>query len=266
MRKTIFLFFVSLAFFLIILRFSSAHILQIIDSNNRAGIRVDANPAATVLIDNIELGKTPVQKEDLKQGDHLVQVKVDTGSWQGYVKLNPGTLTVVNRDLSQTATGSSGEVITLEKGRGLSVISNPSEADVEIDGVSKGKTPLLVQDLSAGEHQFIISKGNFMSRSIRSVETNGYRLNMNIDLAVAELDITQVPTTPIQSTTMVQVLDTPTGFLRVRADANASSAEIGRVAPGDKLPLLGEFPNWKKVKLLDGQEGYISAQYAQKLP
>lgn len=265
MRKTIFIFLVSLSFFLIVFRLSSKHILQFLESNNRSGIRVDTNPAATVLIDKTEVGKTPIQKEDLKKGDRLVEVKSDQGVWQGYVKLNTGTLTVVNRDLNKNNPSSSGEVITLEKGEGVSVISSPSEADVEVNGVNKGKTPVLLTGLSAGEHLFLISKPNFLTRSIRSVVTDGYRLGINVDLAVAELDVTQVPTTPIQATPMVEVLPTPTGFLRVRSSDNTSSAEVARVFPGDKLQLLEEVPNWKKVKLSDGKEGYVAAQYVRKL-
>jgi len=266
MRKTVFIFFVALSALFIVIRLSSKHISDFLESSSRAGIRVESNPAGEVFIDSQAGGKTPYQKEDLKKGDHLVEIKGDSAlSWQGYVKLNPGTLTVVNRELSKSSTEASGEIITLEKGEGVSIISSPSGAEVSIDGIIKGKTPTLV-DITPGEHQFVLTKGNFLTRSIRSVVTAGFRLNLAVDLAVSEIDLTQIPTDPISSNSSVKVLDTPTGFLRVRSKANQSSVEISRVAPGDVLTLLDEVPNWKKVKLSDGKEGYVSAQYVEKLP
>lgn len=265
MRKTIFIFLVALSAFLIVIRLSSRELAAFWEKNSRAGLRVDSNPAGEVFVDQVSLGQTPAQKEDLKKGDHLVEIKGESVNWQGYVKLSTGTLTVVNRELSPDPTDSSGEVISLEKGKGVSIISNPAGAQVLIDGVDKGVAPVLISDLSLGEHQFLLSKPNFTPRSIRSVLTEGFRLNMAVDLAVSELDMTQIPSVPIKSTTKVRVLNTPTGFLRVRSGANTSSEEIARVSPGDTLTLLEEVPGWKRIKLSSGKEGFVSAQYVEKL-
>lgn len=265
MRKKIFIIFVVISLILLILRLASVRINEYIASTERSGVRVDSNPGGVVYIDSKEWGKTPYQKEDLKKGDHLVEVRGEALSWKGYVKLNPGTLTVVNRDLNQSSISASGETISLEKGKGVIVISNPTGADVEIDGTLKGQTPMQIGDLVAGEHQFILSKADFTSRSIRSVITDGYKLNMNVDLAVSEIDITKTPTVPIQTVQQVKVLSTPVGFLRVRAEADVNSEEVGRVSPGDKLPLLSEVSGWKKVRLSDGKEGFVSSQYVEKV-
>ncbi len=265
MRKTIFIFLVALSTLLIVIRLSSQQLLSFWEKNSRAGVRVDSNPAGEVFIDKLSLGQVPAQKEDSKKGDHLVEIKAGGLSWQGYVKLTTGTLTVVNRELTEDPTTDSGEIISLEKGQGVSIISNPSGAEVQIDGVVKGVTPLAISDIIAGEHQFLLAKANFTPRSVRSVLTKGFQLNMIVDLAVSKLDLTQIPSVPIQSTVQVKVLATPTGFLRVREAANISSLEIARVTPGDTLPLLEEVPGWKKVKLGDGKEGFVSAQYVEKI-
>lgn len=265
MRKTVFIFLVCLSTFLLVLRLSLKPLRDYLSVPARAGIRVESIPPALVLLDNQEAGKSPVQKEDLAAGDHLIEIKGEAMGWKGYVKLNPGTLTVVNRELNKEPSLQSGEVISLEKGQGIAVLSNPTGADVEIDGNLRGRTPLSLPDLSSGEHQFMITKGSFTTRSIRSVMTDGYRLNLVVDLAVSDIDVTKLEAVPIQSTPQIRVLQTPTGFLRVRAQASVNSQEVGRVVPGDKLPLLEELPSWKKVRLADGKEGYVSSQYVEKL-
>ena len=69
--------------------------------------------------------------------------------------------------------------------------------------------------------------------------------------------------TPISGDT-VTILNTPTGFLRVREDASTGAVEVGRVTPGDTLPLIDEVSGWYKIQLTDGKEGWVSSQYASK--
>ena len=120
----------------------------------------------------------PYQNENLTEGEYLITLQPEDdstqsakASWQGYAKLNTGTLTVVNREMEDTLAASSGETISLEKGKGVTVISTPNQAEVFIDGVSKGLTPLTISDISSGEHQFLISRDNYQKRSIRNIRT-----------------------------------------------------------------------------------------------
>ncbi len=61
----------------------------------------------------------------------------------------------------------------------------------------------------------------------------------------------------------IEILDTPTGFLRVRSEPSTTASESGRVNPKEKYPLLDEKSGWYKIKLSTG-EGWISGRYAQK--
>ena len=70
---------------------------------------------------------------------------------------------------------------------------------------------------------------------------------------------------PALSVQKVRILATPTGFLRVRKEASLDSPEIGRVKTGDELEIIQETKDWVKVKFEDKQ-GWISSQYAKKLP
>ncbi len=246
---------------------------------SRAGLRVEANQKANVYLcedkgncpkEKKPSGTTPYQDESLTEGEYLVKVESQEASgsakpsWQGFVKLNGGTLSVVNRELSDSPTASSGEVITLLRGEGATVISSPSGAEVSIDGKSVGRTPVSISDLSAGEHQFLIGKENYLKRNIRATTVSGFNLTITADLALYEADLTKVPTVPLTTQSELTVKQTPTGFLRVRSTPSTTATEVTRVSPGDTLTLLEELPNWDRVRTPDGKEGYVSSAYTEK--
>jgi hypothetical protein len=264
MRKMLLLIFVSISIVVLIIRFGTTPVLNLLGFKERSGLKIDTNAEAQVRIDNKDAGRTPFQKEDLLPGEHLISLISSQGNWQGYIKLNPGTLSVVNRELAPTEASSSGEVITLEKGAGVTIISNPSPSEVEVDGKGVGKTPLSLNSLEPGEHLFSLSHPSYLKRSVRAALTEGYQLTLRVDLAISEADLTQVSTPPIQANVTLKVLSTPTGFLRVRDAPSTSGKEITRVSPGDSLILIDEQGSWDKVKLSDGKEGYVSSQYVQK--
>lgn len=282
MRKVLLIILIFLSLLALFIRFGTNPLLKSLGLESRAGLRVEANKKAKVFICQAQnpscqaspqdLGSTPYQDENLSQGQYLVFLKDEESTdsakekfaWKGYVKLNSGTLSVVNRELAQTKAVSSGEVITLEKGKGVTLISTPSSAQVTMDGKDLGRTPISISEIEVGEHQFLISKDNFLKRSIRATLVEGFNLTINVDLAIAEVDLSKIPTEPIIKTPQVLIKQTPTGFLRVRAEANINSAEIGRVTPGETLVLLEEIPNWNKIRTKDGKEGYVSSSYTEK--
>lgn len=63
----------------------------------------------------------------------------------------------------------------------------------------------------------------------------------------------------------VEVISTPTGWLRIREKPSLSAKEIGRVSVREKLDLLGESGEWYQIKTAEGTVGYIAAAYAKKL-
>jgi uncharacterized protein YgiM (DUF1202 family) len=63
----------------------------------------------------------------------------------------------------------------------------------------------------------------------------------------------------------VLILQTPTGFLRVRDQASLNGAEIGQIKPGETYQLLDDkTTGWYQIQLTNGKTGWISSQYAQK--
>lgn len=271
MRKVLLPILVFLSVISIFLQLGSGYIKQALGQGAKAGIRVESNQSAKVFLNNEDRGTAPFQDDNLKPGDHLITLKTDETDlpktlWEGYAKLNEGTLTIVIRDIAGKKENSSGEVISLEKGQGAIITSSPSGSEVFVDGKLMGRTPLSLPDLVEGEHQFIISKENFLKRSIRSKVINGLSLNLSVDLAISEPDLTKLPSNPISSTQEITIKSTPTGFLRVRETAGTGAKEIGQVKPKETYVLLEETPGWVRIRLKDSQEGWVSSSYVQKNP
>lgn len=271
MKKVLLILIISFSLVGIIIRLGYQPFVETFNLKPRAGIKIDSNTKSLVFINNTQLGETPFQNEELKEGDYVVVLKSPPESsnsgqelWNGSVRLNGGTLTVVNRELSDSKLSSAGEIITLEKGKGMTIMSNPADAEVSIDGKVVGRTPLYHPQIEPGEHQFLINRDNYLKRSVRSTIIEGYNLTLSVDLAMTELDLTQTPIIPLNATSQVTVLKTPTGFLRVRKSASTTSPEVGRVSPGDMLTLLEEKSGWSKVRLSDGKEGFVSSTYVEK--
>ncbi len=65
-------------------------------------------------------------------------------------------------------------------------------------------------------------------------------------------------------TTTIVVLETETGWLRVRGGPGTNYEEITRVYPGDIYPQLEESDNWYKIKIDDEAEGWVFGSYINK--
>lgn len=219
-------------------------------------------------------------------------------SWEGRVKLNAGVLTLIEREFASSEAGSSGQILTLEKTKNkneasLSVVSDPDGALINIDGEAKGFTPIAIEKAGTGDHQIKVTKEGFIEGIVKAKTVAGFKLIVNIKLAQAEVQPTVTPTpaplpsgkvsptikvTPSPKATIspsakitptggeiakpyVVIKDTPTGWLRVRADASTSAAEIAKVNPGEKYPLLEEKSGWIKISFGDNKEGWVSGQY-----
>lgn len=263
MRKVLILSLLLFSIVALSVKFGSLVLSKNFNLRQRTGIRVQANKEVKVYINQKEVGVTPYASEDFPEGEHFVKIGEGEAFWQGYVRLNPGTWALVNRELSEGIATGSGEIITLEKGSGAMIVSDPDASDVEVDSKPYGKTPLLVTGLGAGEHVFMVSHGNFLKKSIKAQVIDGYRLNLKVDLAISEVEPSG-KTPFLLAPKMVTVKVTPTGFLRVRSKPVLNAPEIARVLPGDSLEVLEELPSWFKVELSDGKEGYVASVYVTK--
>lgn len=249
----------------------------------KAGLQVKSEPAASVFLDSRFLGRTPFD-DRIEPGEYTLKLIPEStattaASWQGKVVLRPNILTFVNRELGTSDLTSSGEIISLERLSGketeISIVTIPEGAAVKIDGEDKGVAPLLLRNIEPGEHEVVVFSAGFASKSVKVKTISGFKLVLNIQLAVTgEGKETEKESTSVSeemktsdektlAKPYVEILDTPTGWLRVRSEPSTSASEAGRVKPQEKYPLLDEKAGWYKIKT-DSVEGWISGSYAKK--
>jgi hypothetical protein len=111
-----------------------------------------------VVIGGIARGKTPVRLT-LPAGQHVIEVGPAGSARAVPVTVEPGV--VVAQYVEMAAEPDPGT-----RGR-LEVTSDPPGAQVSIDGVSRGTTPLTVSDITAGPHRVVITRaGSVITRNI----------------------------------------------------------------------------------------------------
>ncbi|MBI2008517.1 PEGA domain-containing protein [Candidatus Amesbacteria bacterium] len=242
-----------------------------------AGLKIETTPPSLVFVDNQQLGKTPFDKL-FRSGDITVKLIPDSassaiGPYQTQVRLSSQVYTVINRDFGSSESDSAGEVVIPQpQSQGqtsLSVItSSPDSASVSIDDQPQGLTPLLVSPISPGDHKISLSAPGFAPRTVNVQTVSGYKLQISAKLAgPVPISPTPVPSTPAPAAKpQVTILDTPTGFLRVRQGPSTSASESGRIKPGETYPLLKTEGGWFliQIELPSTSSGWISSEYAQK--
>jgi hypothetical protein len=245
------------------------------------GVLINTSPVSDVYINGSLVGKTPYTGT-YKAGE--ITIKLVPGSpsrdliaYETKITLIPGIETIVRREFGKSEDESSGDVISFDKigGRetGLIVISTPENAQVSVDGLPQGFAPYKTSGISPARHQITVKAPGYTDR-VMTVNTQiGFRLSLYAKLAKV---ITPQPTSapaPVERT-YIEILSTPTGFLRVRSGPGATGSEIAQVKPGDQYLFLDEdvATGWVKIQyeapaagLPNGIEGWVSGQYIKKI-
>lgn len=156
-------------------------------------LRVDSQTSASIFLDNKNIGKTPF-KDKVSTGEYTIKLVPDstvaqTISWQGKISVGQNLLTYVNANLSDSDLTTAVDVVWLEKITSkqseLSVTTSPDGATILVDDVSRGVTPLSIQDIAPGEHSVSVTSVGFLTRSIKIKTTAGYRVIANLKLALS---------------------------------------------------------------------------------
>jgi hypothetical protein len=331
------------------------------------------NFPAEAFLDDQSLGQTPLQKDNLANGEYNLKLISGEQIYQTKIQLLGGTQTMVRREFGPTDTFSSGVVVWFEKsGRAAtaSITSEPDGVGIKIDGKDAGQAPLLVEDFGAGTHDLHLSLEKFETRTESIILADGYQLRVAVKLALRPLPETepsqidfggekvavhnlsptetlftdptsltrgiiywaatrglgvekvqpdyfvdsqgviydragqpfdpeaftgeQVETVAVgylgqegetdlsdkaqaSLTTLtrkvlvtppvvekVRILPTGTGWLRVRAEPSLSASEITKVNVSESFELLEEKEGWVRIKLPDGQVGWVSSDFTEK--
>jgi len=250
--------------------------------SGKGALQVTANLKSNVYLNSKLIGQTPLCKCDPDEmplvGEYtlrLVPMGGEFTPFEGKIKINRSVLTVVDRTFGKGA-NSSGSTITLDalgdkKRLEVLVLSFPDNTQVLVDNSFLGNTPLLLKNLTESDHEILFKKEGYQEKTLRIRTVTGYKLTAQVSLGIS-LTATTISVTPSASPsasptpkeTKVVILQTPTGFLRVRESGSLSSEEIGRVYKGESFLLLNEKNGWFEIKLKDDKTGWISGDYAQK--
>ena len=271
------------------------------DNQNSFGIlQVASAPTAQVFIDNNLVGKTPYEGK-LKEGEYMVKLIPEGSAGQTATSelkatVHQNTRTYINRELGDSEISTAGEVFTLTKMEKdpkeadfgeVYVETDPNGAIVSLDNNEMGVAPLVLEDVMKGNHELSVLMPGMFRRTAKINVNSGYRVSASFKLAIDPSQQRTTPTpeasgaallrdndkssTPSSTTKKTQegpvkvtIKDTPTGFLRVRADASVVASESAQVKPGDTFEVLEEKSGWFKIEYETEKTGWISGQYAEK--
>lgn len=246
----------------------------------KGALQVTSEPNSKVYLDGKLLGQTPLCKCDAQnmvdEGSHTIKLVPIEGSFPPFeqkIPISSKVLTVVDRNF-QDNSSSSGSIISLSKlsdknSLSLTVISFPDKATVSLDGNQVGQSPIALKDITESDHDLKLSKSGYKDKTVRIRTVKGYDLQTIIFLAASPQQASQSASqsaTIAPSVTQVLILQTPTGFLRVRDNPSLGGNQITTITPGEKYDFLSEQSGWFEIKLKDGSSGWVSSQYAQKQP
>lgn len=250
-------------------------VLVINKDTGMGALQVTANPKSKVFLNGEYIGETPLCRCELPQmlsvGEYLVKVEPissPSSSFEQKIKINSQVLTVIDRTFSKEPSGS---VITLnsipdKKGVELMVVSFPNNASVFLDNNEQGLTPVVLKDLTPSDHEIRLVKEGYSDKIVKIRTVEGFQLEALVFLSVKpKVKNETASSSALIRIGRVEILETPTGFLRVRKEASLNSEEIARVSPGESFDLISERDDgWYQIKLSTGNAGWISSQYASK--
>ncbi len=249
------------------------------------GINVSTNPVSSVYVNGVLVGKTPF-KGSYVAG--MISLKLvpevsdqDLIPFETKLNLTSGIETVIRREFGTTEDKSSGDIISFEKESAnktsLVIVTTPDNAQISLDGVPRGFAPYKTSIISPALHQITVKVSGYTDR-IMTVETKqGFRLTVFAKLSKSE-EVAQStqPTDATPSSSIkayIEILNTPTGFLRVRTEPGSAGEEIAEVKPGSKYPYLDTDTStgWFKIQyeepkpgLPNGIVGWVSNQFSKK--
>lgn len=223
------------------------------------GVRIETVPKASVFIDGVLVGETPYVNTH-KAGKMLLRLVPQGESenliaYESTITIAPGAQTVIGRNFKSSEEESSGYVVSFEKMKSknsaLNIISQPDGAQVLVDGVSRGFSPYNNTSIAPAMHEVTIKFPGYSDFSITIKTIPGFKLFLFSKLGKENIE--QQLTTTTKKKTIVTILETPTGYLRVRTKPGEAGSEIAQVKPGDKYSYIDK----------DIETGWIEIQYQE---
>ena len=152
---------------------------------NWAPVQLATQPSgATVLVDGAEVGVTPLEMQ-ITAGERQIEARLSGyNAWTNKVIVSAGTpLQLPDVKLA------------LADGR-VDIVTNPTEANVSIDGEFRGRSPLTVKLTPGKSHDLTLTKPGYetATRSLSIAADSGRKLAIDL---VAQYGEVQVESTPV---------------------------------------------------------------------
>jgi hypothetical protein len=208
----------------------------------KAGLQVITNEVpSSIFINGQYLEKTPYIGKDLKPGEYTLKIQPDDTKLVAHettVQLRSGLLTVVTWKPGDRPETSGGVIYEMEKmsnskNAELSIISIPDGAIVKVDDNSKEFTPVIIRDVTAGQHEFEVSLPSYDIQKHTINVVAGYRMNVTVKLARASeaLEQTLSQTNEASSSAQVTASPLPTGAVASNSSQIKTATNSAKTTP-----------------------------------
>ncbi len=160
----------------------------------KAGLQVITNDTpSSLFLDGQYLDKTPLISKDLKPGTYTLKIQPDDNNLAAYettVTLHKGLLTVVTWKPGPRPELSGGVIYEMEKlpnkkATQLALISIPDGAIVSLDNQAKEFAPIVLDNISPGQHEFTVSLPSYETQQHTLNMVEGHKINVTVKLARA---------------------------------------------------------------------------------
>lgn len=169
-------------------------------------------------------------------------------------------------DDSQTATPM--VEITVGEDSTLNVRSMPSSEGAVVDMLTEGDTlPLIKESGDWYQLQFEDGSTGWVSKRFSRILNTGAKAETPFPEVETGGPVTASPAQnpKIPVTTVVVITVKEGSSLRVRAAPSSQGEVLGSLQSGDMRPLLEELGDWYQVEFQDGQSGWVSRKFSDKM-
>jgi hypothetical protein len=248
--------------------------VNLVQVQTTGSLSVSSNPSgASVYVDTVYQGTTPVTIPQLAAGSHTVRLTL-TGytEYSGPVTVTAGQTYPLNIPLTQSQSPSNTVISSSGTTGSLQISTTPSGATIIFDGKNKGQTPAAFSDLSTGSHTVNLTKSGYWdySQTVNVVAGKTTPLNINL-IPRSQPETSANPTqaggtpTPYQPLTggAIVITSNPPGA-NVYLDGQSSGTTpltIPNVNPGTHTILLtmqGYSDTSRTVEVTAGSQNQIS--------
>jgi hypothetical protein len=225
------------------------------------------------------VGETPF-KGSYKTGKYLLRLVPEGSSdnlipYETQISLTSGTETVIYRLFAKSEDESSGYVVSFDKAKKgsaeLNITSDPENAQVTIDGISKGFTPYVISAIVPAEHKVIVRSPNHQDFSKAVKTVSGYRLTVFVKLGrgIATSDTALPQASPKTFSKIVTILKNSMGYVNLNSQPGGVGETLTRLSPGEKFPYIDTdvATGWVEIKYQASAsgnvtDGWVEGKYA----